>query len=67
MKKFWIKQRDNPQLGTYFVPMGELSVTEARQHEKTLYGVNTMLGFDTEGAYRQRLQELRENGERINE
>jgi len=41
-KKFWLKQRHNPQLGTYWVKCGQLSVREAKSQERTLYGQNAM-------------------------
>lgn len=66
MMKWWIKERQNPQLGTYFVPMGQLSKTRAMAHEDTLYGTNVMHSFDTEGQYRQRLAQLKEEGAKIN-
>lgn len=58
-KKFWIKQRYNPQLGTYFVPMGQMSKTQALAHEVSLYGENVMLSFDTEKEYQAKIAELR--------
>lgn len=63
--KFWIKERSNPQLGTYFVAEGRMSKAEARRMENTRYGENVMHGFDTEGAYKSRLSELRSSGEKV--
>ena len=53
--KYWIKERYNPQLGTYFYYCGQLSNTEAMSMEtpKTglfltaLYGSNIMHSYDT--------------------
>jgi len=64
-KPFWIKKRDNPQLGTYYVAMGQLSKTAAKDHAKALYGDNTMLRFETEAEYMAKLDDLRKNGESI--
>lgn len=64
-KKWWIKRRDNPQIGTYYVPEGQLSKTEARRHERPLYGSNTMLGFDNESAYLAKIDQLKNAGEKL--
>lgn len=51
-KYFWIKERENPQLGTYFVAMGQISMKTAHAYETgTLYGFNTMHRFATKEAY----------------
>lgn len=63
--KFWIKERENPQLGTYYVPCGQLSAREAKRKENSLYGMNIMHGFDTEAEYNARLAKLRANGENV--
>jgi hypothetical protein len=64
-KKYYIKERDNPQLGTYFVRCGQMTKTEARQHERTKYGINFMHSFNTEVEYNAQLKFLQETGERI--
>lgn len=53
--KWWIKERHNPQLGVYYVAMGQMSKAEARTHESTVYGSNVMLPYDTEEAYKEAL------------
>ncbi len=63
--KFWIKQRDNPQLGTYYVPMGQMAKADAKKCESPLYGSNSMLSFDTEEDYRAKIAELKLSGERV--
>ncbi len=63
--KFWIKERENPQLGTYFVLCGKLSKKDAKAREGSIYGFNTMHSFDTEDAYKSRIAELKKAGERI--
>lgn len=65
MKKYYIKERDNPQLGTYFVACGQMFKAQARRYENPLYGSNVMHGFDTKEAYEKRLAELREQGESV--
>lgn len=50
-KPYWIKERHNPQTGVYYIKCGRLSVTEAKRKEKSLYGDNIMLRFDSEKEY----------------
>lgn len=64
-KKYYIKERQNPQLGTYYVACGLLSKTAAKRKESGLYGFNIMHPFETEEAYNARLTELREAGESV--
>lgn len=64
-KPFWIKKRHNPQLGTYFVACGRMSLAEARGQEYALYGSNEMLRLDTEAEYLDKLEELRAAGEEV--
>ena len=61
-KYFWIKERDNLQLGTYFVAYGQISVKEAREKERSLYGFNYMHKFATNKEYEARIAELRAQG-----
>lgn len=63
--KFWIKERHNPQLGTYWVACGKMSKADARKCERPLYGFNIMHAFDSEEAYNARLDELRKAKERV--
>jgi len=65
--KWWIKERYNPQIGTYFVACGQLSKTAARMKERSLYGDNNMHSFETEEAYTKRLEHLRATGERVDD
>lgn len=64
-KRFWIKERHNPQLGVYFVACGQMSNAEAKRTEKSLYGDNYMLGFDTEAEYKAKLAELKRSGKSV--
>ena len=67
LKFWWIKERHNPQIGTYYVACGQLSLRDARRYEKPLYGDNVMLRFSTEAAYREKLAALTKAGERVQE
>lgn len=53
--KYWIKLRHNPQLGTFAIPCGQMTVREAKEKTKTLYGSNEMIPFDTEEEYKEKL------------
>jgi len=64
-KYWWLKERDNPQLGTYWVACGKLSKTAAKRMEYSLYGCNIMHSFETETAYLERIEELKKQGERV--
>ncbi len=64
--KWYIKERNNPQLGVYFVPMGQLSRKEARENQASLYGYNKMHALDTEQEYLVKIVQLRDSGERVN-
>lgn len=64
-KLWYIKQRWNPQLGTYHTACGQLPKAAARRMERSLYGDNVMIPFETEIAYNARLDELRKSGERV--
>ncbi len=65
IKRFWIKERHNPQLGIYYEGCGQLSNTAAKAHERPVYGDNVMLPFDTEEAYNAKLAALREAGQSV--
>ena len=64
-RPWWVKERHNPQLGTYHVACGQMSKTAARKAESSLYGYNIMRPFDTEKEYTAHLEYLREKGERV--
>lgn len=64
-KKFYIKERHNPQLGVYYVPCGQMSKTAAKQAGLGIYGMNVMIPFDSEEEYQQELEKLRAKGERV--
>jgi hypothetical protein len=64
-KKWYLKERDNPQLGTYWVKCGQMSKTAAKRKESSLYGFNIMHGFDSESEYNAKIEELKKGGERV--
>ena len=64
---YWIKERDNPQLGTYYVPCGQMTVKEAKKYERPLYGENTMHRFETVEAYIDEIHKLKSDGCKVND
>jgi hypothetical protein len=67
MKKlpWWIKERHNPQLGTYYVPRGQMTVKAAKMCEVSAYGSNFMQRYETEALYKAALAKLKKDGERV--
>jgi len=63
--KFYIKQRVNPQCGTYFVACGKMSKSAAKRAERPLYGDNVMHSYGSEAEYRARLAQLEADGELV--
>ena len=63
--KYWIKERDNPQLGTFYVGCGQMTKKNAKASENALYGNNVMIECGSEEEYRSRLDELKQSGERV--
>jgi len=64
-KSYWIKQRDNPQLGTYYVPCGQMSKKEAKSHVSVRYGHNSMIECADFAAYEAKIKELKDSGQRV--
>ena len=62
---YFIKERNNPQIGTYYILMGKLSAKEAKKHEASLYGFNTMLKYKTKSEYDRAILSIKESGARI--
>jgi hypothetical protein len=61
--KWWLKERDNPQLGIYYVRKGQMTKKAAKAIEDhCLYGFDYMLSFDTEGEYNAKIAELKSQG-----
>ena len=67
MKKYyWIKERQNPQTGTYYVACNNnYTVKEARKAEKPRYGTNTMHKFNNEADYTEELTRLQKTGKKV--
>lgn len=65
MKRFYVKERHNPQLGVYHVACGQLTKKAAREAEQSLYGYNNMIPFDTAKEYQAHLDYLKEKGIRV--
>lgn len=63
MNHYYIKQRINPQTGTYYVPCGKLSKKAAKDYERPIYGTNIMHAFKTLEEYKAKIAELEANGE----
>lgn len=63
--KYWLKQRCNPQLGTYYVKCGQLTQKAAKQMEKSSYGDNYMLSFSSLEVYQAEIDKLTKNGEKV--
>ena len=54
--KYWyIRQRDNPQ---FSIAQGNLTVSQAKKAEGSIYGHNTMLKFNTLEEYLTKCKEL---------
>ena len=58
MKYWWIKERKDPQLGTYYIPMGQMSMNDAYKMQKSINMFNTMLNFDSKNEYDKKVEEL---------
>lgn len=61
-RKWWLKERHNPQSGVYYVPMGRISNAEAKRNESPLYGHNIMHSFATPEEYRAKIEALEKEG-----
>lgn len=61
--KYYIKERHNPQLDKpYYVAEGKLTKKDACKKEKSLYGHNNMLEYETIEDYQKALNEFEEKG-----
>lgn len=65
VQKYWIKQRHNPQLGTYWVACGQMTKRAAKQQESPLYGDNVMHPFETKESYDLKVRDLLASGEKV--
>ncbi len=58
--KYYIKERYNPQFGTYYTACGQMTKAAAKKVEvNCLYGYDIMHSFDTEADCQKRLTELK--------
>lgn len=66
-KSWWIKERENPQLGTYYVALGELSKSKARRSSRgrSIYGASRLIELKTEVDYLKALEKLKADGHKI--
>lgn len=48
---YYIKERHNPQTGTYYVACGQMTSKDARDAARPLYGSNVMHGFNSKEEY----------------
>lgn len=64
-KMWWIKERRNPQRGTYFVGCGKMFKKDAKDHEDALYGRNIMRPYETKAEYETELSRLRQLGHQV--
>ena len=63
--KWYLMERDNPQLGTYWVKKGPFTRADAPGKSKSVYGGSTYHVFDTEEEYDAKIAELKASGERV--
>ena len=67
VKKFYIKERNNPQFNKqYYVAEGQLTIAEAKKKENPIYGNNYMLSFETEKEYLNAIDKFKADGFRVN-
>ena len=64
-QKFYIKERHNPQLGVYYVKMGQMSVKEAKANERSIYGTNYMRPYPNEAEYNAAVAQLESEGHKL--
>jgi hypothetical protein len=67
IKLYYIGWRGNPQLknGGYYKAFGQLSKTEAKYKEQTLYGSMSLYEYETEEQYNSALIKHKEEGYNI--
>jgi hypothetical protein len=62
-KQYYIKERSNPQFKKpYYIACGQLSRTQVKAAESTVYGSNNMLPFKTLEEYEAALKKLVADG-----
>ncbi len=65
MKYYWIKERHNTQIGIYYVPLGKLSIKDAKRWGRPIYGDNYLLKFATEEEYQTKIQALIADNQKV--
>lgn len=62
-KKFYLKERHNPQFDNpYYVAEGQLTKADAKKKERSIYGDNYMLSYNTEKEYTDAINKLKADG-----
>lgn len=64
-KKFYIKERHNPQLGTYYTACGQMTAKEAKSYVPSLYGHNFMHSYDSDEEYQEAIRKLKAEGHEV--
>lgn len=62
---FWIKERHNPQLGIYYVPLGKMSKAKAKRYESASYGQNVMIRCEDKADQDKKIAELIAAGQKV--
>jgi len=66
-KLFYIGRRDNPQFSKpYYVAYGQLSKSDVKNKENSLYGSMSLQGYATEQEYNTEIERLKTDGFRVN-
>lgn len=64
---YYIKERHNPQIGSYYIALGKMTAKAAKKAEQGGgYGTNYMHKFRTRAEYEAEIQSLVEDGQRVN-
>lgn len=66
-QKFYLGWRSNPQLskGGYYKKYGQMTMKQAKNLEKCLYGGMYLTAYDTEAEYLAEIEKIQEKGYRI--
>lgn len=62
---YYIGERCNPQLATYYRAYGQLPKNQVKKKEDCAYGTMTLTSYETKDLYEAKLKELSEGGARI--
>lgn len=65
--KYWIKERNNPQLETYYIACGRMTKRDAKKLENAKYGYNTMHSYETKEDYQMKIASLKSFGFSVEE